>query len=319
MKSLTFITCGLIMLILVLPTQPIVQADSPTPTVTTAATQAATKEVTMDPMTLFKYDEKAPLALKDIGTEKRGDVIIRDVTFTGATISDVIKANIVAPVGKGPFAGILYVHWLGDTNTTNRTEFLDEAVTLASEGTASVLIDAMWAQAGWYGARIPEKDYEASIRQVIDLRRALDVLLAQPGVDAKRIAYVGHDFGAMYGAVLAGVDPRPKTFVLMAGTTHFSKWFLYGPQPKSKADYLKQIAILDPTNYIHQLTTASVFLQFASIDQYVSAQDTADFYAAANPRKQMTTYDAHHDLGTKDVAADRVLWLERELGLSKSQ
>ena len=47
-----------------------------------------------------------------------------------------------------------------------------------------------------------------------DLRRALDVLLAQPGVDPKRIAYVGHDFGAMYGAVLAGVDRRVSVWAL---------------------------------------------------------------------------------------------------------
>jgi len=41
--------------------------------------------------------------------------------------------------------------------------------------------------------------------------------LAQPGVDPTRIAYVGHDFGAMYGCILLALDHRISYGVLMAG------------------------------------------------------------------------------------------------------
>jgi hypothetical protein len=168
--------------------------------------------IPMDPTRMFAYDNKIPMSVSETGSEKRGDVIIHDITFVG--IQNRIKAYLVTPAGKGPFAGILFVHWLGDPNTTNRTEFLSEAVSLASEGTVCLLIDAMWAKPGWYDQRIPEEDYLNSIRQVVELRRAMDLLLDRPGVDPKRIAYVGYEFGAMYGAVMGSVDGRAKTYVL---------------------------------------------------------------------------------------------------------
>ena len=86
-----------------------------------------------------------------------------------------------------------------------------------------------------------------------DLRRALDVLLAQPGIDRGRVAFVGHDFGAMYGVLAAAVDPRIKAFVFMAGTQSFSDWFLYGP-PKLTGDarqkFIDELAPLDPIRYL---------------------------------------------------------------------
>ena len=264
---------------------------------------------------LFDYDTKAPLNVTEVGSEKHGDVTVHDITFVGTR--NPIKAYVVTPPGNGPFAGILFVHWLGEAATTNRTEFLTEAIGLASEGTVSVLIDTMWAKPGWYKARVPENDYANSINQVIELRRAMDLLLSQPNIDPARIAYVGHDFGAMYGSVMGGVDLRARSYVLMAGTPHFIDWYLYSRQPKSLDDYKKQLAVLDPTIFIKKITNASVFFQFANADEYVSAASAAEFFNAANPRKMMATYNAGHDLGTKEVAADRVQWLERELGLKK--
>jgi len=61
---------------------------------------------------------------------------------------------------------------------------------------------------------------------VLDFWRGIDVLLAQPGVEAERLGFVGHDFGAMYGSILGGIDQRVKTYILMAGTGRFANWFL---------------------------------------------------------------------------------------------
>ena len=67
----------------------------------------------------------------------------------------------------------------------------------------SLLIDAMWSAPDWCDkGRSTGADYANSIAQVIDLRRSLDVLLAQPDIDRNRIAYVGHDFGAMYAHII---------------------------------------------------------------------------------------------------------------------
>ena len=54
---------------------------------------------------------------------------------------------------------------------------------------------------------------------------ALDHLAAQPGVDPDRIAVVGHDYGGMYGVLLADRDERISTLALQAPDTCWGNWF----------------------------------------------------------------------------------------------
>jgi dienelactone hydrolase len=266
------------------------------------------------PETLFAYDKSAPLNVQETGRETRGAALVRDLTFTPA--DQPVKAYLVSPAtGAGPHAAILYVHWLGDPPTTNRTQFLDEAVALAGRGVVSLLVEGMWAKPGWYKDRIPEEDHAHAIRQVIELRRAMDLLLAQPGIDLKRVAFVGHDFGAMYGMMAEALDRRAKTCVFLAPTPHFIDWFLFRQQPKDLAAYKAQLAAIDPVLFVPKLAPAPVFFQFANKDFYITAEEAAEFYAAAGPRKQLATYEADHGLHPPEVAADRVAWLGRELGL----
>ncbi len=269
-----------------------------------------------DFMTLFDYDHSATLEIHELGTATRDHAVVHDLTFIG--VKKPVNAYLVTPTGGiGPFAGILYVHWLGTPATTNRTEFLNEAVALAGSGVVSLLVDTMWARPKWYEDRVPEEDFAASVRQVIELRRAMDLLLSRPGVDAKRIALVGHDYGAMHGIVMGGVDRRAKTYVLMAGTPHFIDWALYARQPKDLKAFRQQLAPLDPINFIARVEPATVFFQFAGKDEYVPATSASAFYAAASPRKQMSTYATGHDLHTPEVAADRIAWLRHALAPSQ--
>ncbi|HSE33303.1 MAG TPA: acyl-CoA thioester hydrolase/BAAT C-terminal domain-containing protein [Pyrinomonadaceae bacterium] len=260
----------------------------------------------------FAYNQNSPLSVKEISVEKRGDVIVRDVTFVPSPGGREVKAYVVVPAGNGPFAGILWVHWLGEEKS-NRTQFLEEAVELAPKGVVSVLVDAMWSEPRWFGSRIPEQDYENSIRQVIELRRALDLLLSQPQVDKARVGYVGHDFGAMYGMLMAGVEKRVKTYVFIAATQSLNDWAFLGPQPKSKAAYLKQNAGLELTDYLRQSTNASKFFQFGKADFYISQADAAVVFAAAGQPKQRKMYDASHKMELKEIMVDRDEWLMKEL------
>ena len=85
---------------------------------------------------LFRYNDNSPVAVKEVSSEQRGDVTVRDVTFSPGPGRE-IKAYLVVPKGSGPFAGILWVHWLGEEKS-NRTQFLDEAVELAPKGAVSL-------------------------------------------------------------------------------------------------------------------------------------------------------------------------------------
>jgi len=264
---------------------------------------------------LFDYDHAAPLYLREVGRETRDHALVRDISFL--PVDQPVKAYLVSPImaSSASHPGILYVHWLGEPKTSNRSEFLNEAVALAEHGVVSLLVDTMWAEPQWYARRVPEEDYVRSVRQVIELRRAMDLLLDQPGVDSQRIAFVGHDFGAMYGMIASAQDRRAKTYVFMAAVPRLIDWFLFARQPADLAAYREQLTPLNPVNFVGELAPASLFFQIANQDKYVSPAQAEEFYNAARPRKQMTTYAAGHDLHTPEVAADRVAWLKHELDL----
>ena len=262
---------------------------------------------------LFRYDASARLAVQEVGASKQGTVSIHDIRFTPVAGAEPVKAYLVVPDGSGPFAGVLWVHWLGEPATTNRTQFLKEAVALAPKGMVSLLVDAMWSAPDWYGHRVPEQDYDNSIRQVVALRRAMDLLVSQPGVDKTRIGYVGHDYGGMYGMMAAGVDGRARTYVYVAVAPSLNHWAFFARQPVSKAAYLRQNAVLELTDYLRRVKNASTLFQFANTDAYVARADTQVVLAgAAEPKKRMF-YDADHAMAVPQAAADRDAWLLEEL------
>jgi dienelactone hydrolase len=224
-----------------------------------------------------------------------------------------IEAYLVTPEGNGPFPGILYVHWLGASATTNRTEFLLEADALGKSGMISLLVSMPWTE-DWYQNRNLNEDYDFSIRQVQNLRRALDVLLSTKGVDKKRIAFVGHDFGASFGAILVGVDSRVRYAVLMAGTPILSDWYLFfgqlaGPE---REDFIKKTAPLDPINYVGKVDSVPILFQFANHDQFIPKSKAELFVNAARSPKQVLWYDAGHPLNSQ-AADDRSQWLKTQL------
>lgn len=265
---------------------------------------------------LFNYDKTTDLGIVKFGSEKRGTVTISDITFVGIPGKDPIKAYLVMPEGDGPFAGILWGHWLGH-HSSDRSQYLDEAVKLANNGVVSVLINAMWAEPSWYENRIPEDDYENSIRQVIEMRRAMDLLMSYKNVDKTRIGFVGHDFSGMYGSIAAAVDQRAKTYVFIAVTSSLNNWAFFAAQPKSKTEYIQQNVVFELTDFISRIK-GSVFCQFSNNDPFIAKTDGNVFFnAIKGTDKQKKRYDAGHDMEGEEIVSDRGNWLIRELGLKK--
>lgn len=266
--------------------------------------------------TWFEYDRAAPAGLTVDATVQRGTATVKTVSFAGRGPKDRVTASLIESGTPGPHPAVLYVHWLGEPATTNRTEFQKEAIGLARFGVTSLLIDAMWSAPGWFSRQTYEEDFDASVKQVVEIRKAMDVLLAQPGVDPKRLAFVGHDFGAMYGVLAGAADPRPKTWVLMAGTTTFWEWYLLRKaQPKDKTAYIKQMDPLDPVQWIGRLAPASVLLQFAEKDEFVPRPKAQALIEATSAPKLARYYEVSHGMGASDDVNERFRWLSKELGL----
>jgi dienelactone hydrolase len=279
------------------------------PTETTPAT-TSTAVPSLDERTeLFSYDQSAPLNLVEKKTKSQKGAEVVDVAFDAADRE--VSAFLVRPKGK-PKAAVLWAHWYGEEANPNRKEFLVDALALAEVGVVSLLPQEFfpWVEPVSEDA---DTDRQLTIDQVVQLRRGLDVLQEQAG-DVP-VGFVGHDYGAMFGALLVA-DKRPQTYVLMAPDATFSNWFLkYFVRGASKTDLDRAFAPLDPVNNVGDAAPASVFFQFAKSDRFVPGYVADKLTAAASEPKKAESYDAGHEL---DDAArkDRLAWLRDELGLS---
>jgi dienelactone hydrolase len=206
-------------------------------------------------------------------------------------------------------AGILFLHWLGQINS-DRDEFLSEAVTLAKRGVTSVLPDGTFPYTTDPAGT--NADASAVRQQLTAFHAALAALFAQPDVNPTRVALVGHDYGAMYGALLIDADHRIHAAVLATPDATWADWFIKYWYPEAPADYADQFAALDPIRHVGRLG-AHLFLQFADQDIYVDAPTRADFAVAA-PHSTVTVYSADHQL-TDTARADRDAFLATQLNL----
>ncbi len=239
---------------------------------------------------------------------------VADVTFKG--VRGDVPATLVAPAGGGKHPLVVFVHW----GQGDRREFQREAVFLAGLGVESLLVDAPWNRPG---RKIDMLQHADTVTETVeDVRRGLDFLAKRPGVDAKRIAFVGHSFGAHVGAVLAGSDKRLVAFVLMGGlasavdgwrtSTHPAMVAARG-QPGFDAA-MAALAPIEPEKVIAK-ATAPLFLQFARRDEFVSLGQAERLLAAAPEPKIFRFYEGGHGFGER-ARADRVAWLALRLGVA---
>ena len=278
----------------------------------------------------FDYDSKAPLNLREDKKEARDGVALIELSYDSPR-GGRVPATLVLPSGKGPFAGILFGHWMMPRSSfRNRKEFLDEAILLARSGAASLLTDAPMVRPGF----LPEKDTlkgevqnaEASRQQVVDFRRGIDLLLQRGVVDPARIAFVGHSYNAHTGGILSGVEKRIGSFVLMAGVfadreyifdstrmevTQFRKKI--GDQPLM--DFFQQYAFDDPVNYIGRSAPAAVFLQFGKEDEGIPEKTARSYFDRFAEPKKIEFYKAGHALN-REAREERIEWLAERLKLS---
>jgi len=63
---------------------------------------------------ILAYDRSAPFDLKETSTREQDGAVIKDVNYAAyASRHGRINAFLVKPKGAGPFAGIVFFHWLG--------------------------------------------------------------------------------------------------------------------------------------------------------------------------------------------------------------
>jgi cephalosporin-C deacetylase-like acetyl esterase len=273
-----------------------------------------------DLMRIFDYNRKSPLDVEESNVEHRNGVSIHDISYSGLADGRV-SAYLVQPAGKGPFAGIIFVH----PGPGNRSGFLDEATTLAEMGAVSLLIDAPWAypEFGERAVKMTAEDMRHMfVQTAMDIRRGVDLIQSLPEVDASRIGYVGHSLGALLGGVLSGVEKRINAYVLMAGTGSFTDVAVLNmPDLKGRRleEYRETMEPIDPIYYVRHAAPPALFFQFGLQDAFYPKKKFLEYYEAGSDPKSIQWYEADHYRLNEGGRSDRIEWLRRQLCLKQAQ
>lgn len=295
-----------------------------------AADSAEKKPLPFDELVRqFDYDRNAPLNVREEKKEERDGVTIIELSYDSPR-GGRVPATLVLPAGKGPFAGILFGHWMMQRSLfRNRKQFLEEAVLLARSGAASLLTDAPLIRPGFIpeneGLKGQIQNAEASRQQVIDFRRGVDLLLARADIDPNRIAFVGHSYNAHTGGILAAVEKRIGYFVLMAGvfadeeyifTSNAMDVLQFRKKNGETAlhDFFREYAFDDPVHFINHSAPAAVFLQFGQEDQGISEKLARGYFSRFAEPKKIAFYKAGHALN-REAREERIEWLAERLKL----
>ena len=256
----------------------------------------------------------------------------KDIRVLGKSVEDGIEnqlmviqtpfgyrrmAELFKPENGDSLAAILYVHWYEpEAHDSNRSQFVEEAKEMARSGAACLLIETLWSDLDFFLKRTQEDDAKSSVEEVVNIRRAMDLLLSQSAVDANRFAYVGHDFGGMYGVLAGSLDQRPTHYVVMAATPRFPDWYLYLPKLEGEAQeaFIQQMTEIDPITHVPNISPAPVFFQFGTDDPHVPKERAEEFFMSAKEPKEKMWYEAGHCLNASAVV-DRKSWLKEKLSL----
>lgn len=286
---------------------------------------ACAAQVTDTQRQLFDYDVKQPLELKQKQLEDRPWARVYAIDYVSPR-GGRVTGFLVEPRTPGKHPAIVFGHW----NQGNATEFLPEAIMYARAGVVSVMIDYPWMRPAPWRKTIEtsqstsEQDRDIQAQAVVDLRRAFDLLLARTDVDPKRMAYVGHSYGAQWGAILTAVDRRMCATVLIGGVPSKAAIYLQSQEPDmvelrqqvglgELKKHVELLSVLDAIRYIPSAAPIPLFFQFARYERYFDQAAMDQYYEAASQPKERRQYSSGHDLNGPAVTRDRAYWLATQL------
>jgi dienelactone hydrolase/N-acetylneuraminic acid mutarotase len=269
---------------------------------------------------LFAYDASAPLNFQKSVQSTADGVRVSTITFSspaGGTVAGIFAEPISAD-GSRPGMVLLPPGGAG------ATAMIPYAKLLAQDGAVVIAIDAPYVRRG--GTSVPlftAQDRVEQIQLIKDLQRAVDVLIAQPSVDAERIGFEGYSYGGIFGAQFIGIERRLKAAVIAAAhgghitgitSTNNLNWFLTNVPCSVRLAWFEAMMPIEPIRYIANAPPTEVLFQIAQFDAAVLPADALALYLAASEPKDVMTYATGHSFNPQAIL-DRRQWLSDKLGL----
>jgi dienelactone hydrolase len=266
-----------------------------------------------NPRLSFGYVAALPLEYVNRGRINRRTerIVVDDVSFRSGR--QRIEGYLLLPPGRARHPAVVVVHGSGG----DRRELLEQARRLAGRNVVTLTITEPSTSsppvrtAG--GAVAALKQIQAAqIRDVVAVRRAVDLLRSLPQVDPSRIGYLGWSAGARTGALVAASEPRVKAFVLLsAGAAPISAYVANAP-PDLRRTVRLILSSVDPIRYIALARPGSILLEDGTRDRVVPHAALLNIVHAAPSGTAVRWYDAPHALN-RAAYEDAFEWLARKL------
>lgn len=274
------------------------------------------------PTGVFAYDRRTGLDLRDsiVGVQSR--VEVHAISFASLPGERATGFLFVPPRrGKSEhLAGIVVQHGMPGSA---RDAFRD-AVNLARHGAVAIALDAPWNNRTGEVIHFTPQDSVEQVQLIVNLRRAFDILSARSDVDSTRLAYTGRSYGGAMGGLLAGVEHRPVTYVLIVGdgglVAHFTddttgafRSVIQSQTSSQQVDrWLAAMRPIEPIRYIPCARTRILFLS-GRIDRLVTEADARAYQDAAPEPKTIRWFELGHGLGIPAKIAE-LNWLHETIG-----
>ena len=260
----------------------------------------------------FDYDAAQPLGYVDRGRINARDdpVAVEDVSFRSG--GQRVEGYLVLPPGNARRPAVVLVHGAGG----DRVELLERARALADRNVVALTITEPSrmrppTRTPISAAAALKLFQTTQMRDVIAIRRAVDLLTSLPQVDSNRIGYLGWSAGARTGTLVAASEPRIKAFVLLsAGAAPVAAYVAHAP-PGLGATVRRFLRSVDPIRYVALARPGSVLLENGSRDQIVPHAALLNVVHAAPKGTTVRWYDAPHELNSA-AYRDAFNWLARK-------
>lgn len=265
----------------------------------------------------FAYDRAAPLDLRDSLESVTDGVEMHAISFASPR-GGRATGLLYVPQRPGRKAGVVFQHGApGSARQSAR-----HAEGFARHGAVAVALDAPFARRNEGAVSFTTQDSVDQVQLVVDLQRAVDLLLAREDVDPARIAFVGGSYGAAVGTMYAAVDARPAAYILFVPdggmVSHFTtEDGRRDPQLEMpEEEWARWVASMRPVEgmgYVDRIRPGSVLFQNGRRDPVIPAWKAEQLHRAAGPSHTVLWYDSEHGLPGQ-ARIDRWQWLAERIG-----
>ena len=275
------------------------------------------------PLSLFEYDRTTALDVRDSLESSDFGVDVHRISFVspkGGRASGWLHVPHELS-SNGPLPGVVMLH-----GAPGDAEGMDGLATpVAHHGAIVLVLDAPFARRDKnHPLSFTPRDSVDQVQLIVDLQRAVDVLVARADVDPDRLAFIGVSYGGAMGALFAGVERRIGAYALLVADGGPAAHFTQADGRRmptlphvSEAQWCRWFDAMEPiasTRFIGRATARVLFL-WGQKDQLVPPHLAAELYRAAGDTKEERWYDSGHGLPAA-AYLDVIDWLAACIGLA---